>query len=150
MRTQNSEMRKKLRDIHSCELCGSSRSLEVHHIIPVVCGIDENDPDNMIVICSKCHALLTPKNILTKLGIRNRKEKNKLLLLKKSFYEKVAELTEIIGRVDACDVMDAFDQIDVLCKSAKIYISAKCMGFTPEGMSDEQMAEMSRAFNLPK
>ena len=48
------------------------------------------------------------------------------------------------------DVMDAFDQIDVLCKSAKIYISAKCMGFTPEGMSDEQMAEMSRAFNLPK
>ena len=48
------------------------------------------------------------------------------------------------------DVMDAFDQIDVLSKSAKIYISAKCMGFTPEGMSDEQMAEMSRAFNLPK
>lgn len=48
------------------------------------------------------------------------------------------------------DVMDAFDQIDVLSKSAKIYISAKCMGFIPEGMSDEQMAEMSRAFNLPK
>ena len=48
------------------------------------------------------------------------------------------------------DVMDAFDQIDVLSKSAKIYINAKCMGFTPEGMSDEQMAEMSRAFNLPK
>ena len=48
------------------------------------------------------------------------------------------------------DVMDAFDQIDVLSKSAKIYISAKCRGFTPEGMSDEQMAEMSRAFNLPK
>ena len=27
------------------------------------------------------------------------------------------------------DVMDAFDQIDVLSKSAKIYINAKCMGF---------------------
>ena len=48
------------------------------------------------------------------------------------------------------DVMDAFDQIDVLCKSAKIYISAKCMGFEPEGMSDEQMKEMSVAFNLPR
>ena len=48
------------------------------------------------------------------------------------------------------DVMDAFDQIDVLSKSAKIYISAKAMGFEPEGMSDEQMHEMSRAFNLPR
>ena len=48
------------------------------------------------------------------------------------------------------DVMDAFDQIDVLSKSAKIYIDAKCMGFEPEGMSQEQMAEMTKAFNLPK
>ena len=48
------------------------------------------------------------------------------------------------------DVMDAFDQIDVLSKSAKIYINARAMGFEPEGMSTEQMAEMSRAFNLPK
>ena len=48
------------------------------------------------------------------------------------------------------DVMDAFDQIDVLSKSAKIYIDAKCMGFEPEGMSDEQLKEMTVAFNLPK
>ena len=48
------------------------------------------------------------------------------------------------------DVMDAFDQIDVLSKSAKIYINARCMGFEPEGMSDEQMKEMTRAFNLPR
>lgn len=48
------------------------------------------------------------------------------------------------------DVMDAFDQIDVLVKSAKIYFNAKCMGFEPEGMSQEQMKEMSVAFNLPK
>lgn len=48
------------------------------------------------------------------------------------------------------DVMDAFDQIDVLSKSAKIYIDSKCMGFEPEGMSDEQMRELSRLFNLPK
>lgn len=48
------------------------------------------------------------------------------------------------------DVMDAFDQIDVLCKSAKIYINAKCMGFEPTGMTQEQMQEMTKAFNLPR
>ncbi len=48
------------------------------------------------------------------------------------------------------DVMDCFDQIDVLSKSAKIYLTARGMGFEPEGMSQEQMKEMSVAFNLPK
>ena len=48
------------------------------------------------------------------------------------------------------DVMQAFDQIDVLNKSALIYIASKNMGFEPEGMSDAQMKEMSVAFNLPK
>ena len=48
------------------------------------------------------------------------------------------------------DAMDAFDQIDVLSKSAKIYINSKCMGFEPDGMSQEQLKEMSVAFNLPK
>ena len=48
------------------------------------------------------------------------------------------------------DVMDAFDQIDVLSKSAKIYIDSKCMGYEPAGMSQEEMAEMTKAFNLPR
>lgn len=48
------------------------------------------------------------------------------------------------------DIMNAFDQVDVLNKSALIYIASKNMGFEPEGMSDEQMREMSVAFNLPK
>lgn len=48
------------------------------------------------------------------------------------------------------DVMAAFDQIDVLNKSALIYIAAKNMGFEPDGMSDEQMKEMTVAFKLPK
>lgn len=48
------------------------------------------------------------------------------------------------------DIMQAFDQVDVLNKSALIYIAAKNMGEEPEGMSDEQMAEMTKAFNLPK
>ena len=49
-----------------------------------------------------------------------------------------------------CDAMQAFDQIDVLNKSALIYIAAKYMGFAPDGMSQEQMKAMSDAFNLPK
>ena len=48
------------------------------------------------------------------------------------------------------DAMDAFDQIDVLSKSAKIYINAKCMGFEPDGMTQEQMHEMTVAVNLPR
>lgn len=48
------------------------------------------------------------------------------------------------------DIMAAFDQVDVLNKSALIYIAARNMGFEPEGMSQEQMQEMTEAFNLPK
>jgi len=48
------------------------------------------------------------------------------------------------------DIMDAFDQVDVLSKSAKIYLDARAMGFEPEGMSNQQMRELSEAFNLPK
>lgn len=48
------------------------------------------------------------------------------------------------------DIMAAFDQVDVLNKSALIYIAARNMGFEPEGMSQEQMQEMTEAFHLPK
>lgn len=48
------------------------------------------------------------------------------------------------------DIMSAFDQVDVLNKSAQIYICAKNMGFEPDGMTDDQLKEMSLAFNLPK
>lgn len=48
------------------------------------------------------------------------------------------------------DIMEAFDQVDVLSKSAQIYINCKNMGFEPDGMSREQMHEMTVAFNLPK
>lgn len=48
------------------------------------------------------------------------------------------------------DIMSAFDQIDVLNKSALIYAAAKQMGFDPDGMTELQMKEMSETFNLPK
>jgi rhamnulose-1-phosphate aldolase len=48
------------------------------------------------------------------------------------------------------DIMEAFDMVDTLSKSAQIYINSRCMGFEPTGMSQEQMHEMSIAFHLPK
>lgn len=48
------------------------------------------------------------------------------------------------------DIMDAFDQVDVLSKSAQIYINARNMGFEPSGMTDMQMKELSDVFGLPK
>ena len=46
------------------------------------------------------------------------------------------------------DLIEAFDMIDTFTKSAKIYESACSMGFIPKGMSDEQMDELKRVFNL--
>ena len=46
--------------------------------------------------------------------------------------------------------MDAFDQTDVLCKAANIYMCARSMGSEPDGMTAEQMKEVQDVFNLPK
>ena len=48
------------------------------------------------------------------------------------------------------DIMDAFDQVDVLNKSAIIYMCARNMGFEPEGMTDAAMKEVQDVFHLPK
>lgn len=46
------------------------------------------------------------------------------------------------------DIMEAFDQIDVLSKAAQIYLTARAMGFIPTGTTPEQMKELQVAFNL--
>ena len=48
------------------------------------------------------------------------------------------------------DIMAAFDQVDVLNKAAQIYMSARSMGFEPEGMSEAQMQELAETFGLGK
>ena len=52
-----------------CELCGSKRNLEAHHIVPIVCG-GPDEYDNLLCVCGRCHSLLTPKKTLTKIGLR--------------------------------------------------------------------------------
>ena len=48
------------------------------------------------------------------------------------------------------NIMEAFDMVDTLSKSAQIYLTAKSMGFEPTGTTTEQMNELKDAFNLPK
>jgi rhamnulose-1-phosphate aldolase len=43
-------------------------------------------------------------------------------------------------------VSDAFDMIDILAKSAKIWFMAKQTGNEPEGLNDEQLQELKEAF----
>ncbi len=48
------------------------------------------------------------------------------------------------------NIQEAFDMVDTLSKSAQIYLTAKAMGFEPQGTTVEQMQELKQAFNLPK
>ena len=48
------------------------------------------------------------------------------------------------------DIMDAFDQTDVLCKAANIYMCARSMGSEPDGMTEKDMKEIQDVFNLPR
>lgn len=48
------------------------------------------------------------------------------------------------------NVIEAFDTIDTLSKSAQIYLVAKSMGFEPTGITTKQMGELKTIFNLPK
>jgi rhamnulose-1-phosphate aldolase len=47
------------------------------------------------------------------------------------------------------DMMEAFDQTDVLNKAACIYMAGKNFGFTPEGMTPEAVKEIRDVFKLP-
>ncbi|MCE5330571.1 MAG: rhamnulose-1-phosphate aldolase [Bacteroidales bacterium] len=48
------------------------------------------------------------------------------------------------------DIIETFDMIDTLSKSAQIYLCAKQAGFEPECMSKTQMDELAVYFKLPE
>jgi len=48
----------------------------------------------------------------------------------------------------APDTNDAFDKIDLIEKSASIYLAAKSTGEEPEGLSDEDIKELKKFYNL--
>lgn len=47
------------------------------------------------------------------------------------------------------DIIETFDAIDTLSKSAQIYLTARQAGFDPQGMTDEQLDALVPFFNLP-
>ena len=48
------------------------------------------------------------------------------------------------------DIVDCFDVIDTLNKSAQIYLFARQAGFEPEGMTWKQLDDLVPVFNIPK
>ncbi|MDL2222262.1 rhamnulose-1-phosphate aldolase, partial [Parabacteroides sp. OttesenSCG-928-N08] len=46
------------------------------------------------------------------------------------------------------DIIECFDAIDTLSKSAQIFLQARMAGFEPEGMSDQQLDDLVDAFGL--
>lgn len=64
-------------------------------------------------------------------------------------YGQVFQLSEVGRVVGVGDlVVESFDMIDTLFKSAQIYLSGCAMGFKSAGMSDAQMQELKDTFNL--
>ena len=64
------ELRRKRENIPSthikqCAFCGSKKTLEEHHMIPLMFGGD-NDERNLIYLCHKCHAQVTQYQIQVK------------------------------------------------------------------------------------
>ena len=47
------------------------------------------------------------------------------------------------------NIIEAFDQIDVLNKAAVIYMTARNMGFVPDGMTDDAISDIQQVFHLP-
>lgn len=48
------------------------------------------------------------------------------------------------------DMIETFDAIDTLSKSAQIYITARSCGFEPEGMTKEQLDGLCKPFKIPQ
>lgn len=46
------------------------------------------------------------------------------------------------------DIIECFDAIDTLSKSAQIYLNARMAGYEPEGMTDRQLDDLVPAFGL--
>ena len=46
------------------------------------------------------------------------------------------------------DLIECFDAIDTLSKSAQIYFSARMAGYEPAGMTDKQLDDLVPAFGL--
>lgn len=86
----------------ACELCGRKTGVEAHHIIPRVCGGPDIE-DNILAVCSVCHAKLTPRSLLTKYGL-HKYDGVRLLLI--GFYTAINDDLNDGSQLSASDVLD--------------------------------------------
>lgn len=92
-----------------CELCGSPKKVELHHIVPLVAG-GEDVLDNWICICKSCHSKLTPNSLLTKLGLKKLNTRNCVVDFRNGFYERLyKEMDSGAGWLDGVEILDIFD-----------------------------------------
>ena len=112
MRIQSGAMREALKEHERCELCGSKRELQAHHIIPICVG----GPDvqaNILVVCKKCHALLTPSSILTAFGIQRMRSQygdEPVVSIQRKIYERCDDICESGDSLDVIEVFDIMDE----------------------------------------
>lgn len=104
------------KEVKECELCGSKRGLEIHHIIPISLipdGIDVDFEENLVCICRKCHAILTPKSLLTRIGLKKAIKRTKIEKDDRvyKFYEELNEMARDGCHFDVEDVLNVFDEI---------------------------------------
>lgn len=102
-REQTGAMRAVMSSNTKCELCGSKRDLQAHHIIPIACGGVDTE-ENILCVCKKCHALLTPHSLLTKIGI------SRVRNWEYMFYKHFNDLCEAGERVTVIDVFDYLEE----------------------------------------
>lgn len=93
--------------VDSCQLCGSKFGLEVHHIVPITCG-GYDDKRNWLLVCKKCHAMLTPTGLFSKIGQDRATLVTKLRL---AFYQKCQDTLEETNFLDSSDICDIFDEV---------------------------------------
>lgn len=98
-------MKRIVEDAGRCELCGSTRGLEAHHIIPVCAG-GEDTEENLICVCNVCHGKLTPKSMLIKLGQRQRRN------IRLELYSHIEKHCEANGYCleSVFDALDSFEE----------------------------------------
>lgn len=113
MATKHSKiMEKVVEEAGRCELCGSRRGLEAHHIIPTVCGGYDSE-ENLLCVCKSCHSKLTPTSILTSIGIHNTKNRNSLISLKSDILCFIWQRSQDIvdeGGIPLNSLCDALDE----------------------------------------
>ena len=116
-RRQTAAMRAVLKKTDRCELCGSWRDLQVHHIIPEAFGGPDIE-ENLIVVCGGCHGRLTPKGLLSSMGI----EKHKSSPFSELRIEFFKRLDEEMGDIEDPVKLSVADALDIFNETVDSFI----------------------------